>query len=221
MAPSPPSPRNLKVFVNCPFDEEYLPLLQAIAFTVTACGYEIQLALQDVDGKTRLDKIVEMMSASRLSIHDISRLPKGPGDSPRFNMPFECGLFIGLARSGSKKHANKQFLLMDSEQYRYQRNMSDLAGLDPKIHGNTEKGVSDCVRHFLASDWRNLTGSSKVIPGGQRIQEAYRQFRAALPAAAAAGDLSVDELKSFDYLKDLIDIMVAWFNINATTEHKA
>jgi hypothetical protein len=91
-----PAVRNLKVFVNCPFDDEYLPLLQSIAFAVTACGYEVQLALQDVDGKVRLDKILAMMSASRLSIHDISRLPQQPGQSPRFNMPFECGLFVDL-----------------------------------------------------------------------------------------------------------------------------
>lgn len=50
------------------------------------------------------------MCASRLSIHDISRLPAAPGELPRFNMPFECGV-SGPIRSISRVVTRSQLLI--------------------------------------------------------------------------------------------------------------
>ena len=49
---------NIKVFINCPYDIEYVPMKQALMFAVLYCGFEPQLAsmIQDA-GYTRLDKI--------------------------------------------------------------------------------------------------------------------------------------------------------------------
>ena len=47
-----PRPRltyNTSVFVNCPFDAEYLPLFRAVVFTIEWCGYRTRCALE-VDG---------------------------------------------------------------------------------------------------------------------------------------------------------------------------
>lgn len=71
-----------RVFINCPFDNDYLPLLQAIAFAVIDCGFSPRLAIQEVNGRLRLEKMIDLMRASRLSIHDISRLPAAPGELP-------------------------------------------------------------------------------------------------------------------------------------------
>jgi len=63
------------VFVNCPFDDEYRPLLRAIVFTVLACGFTPRSALEERDaGVIRLEKIKRLITESRLSIHDIENL---------------------------------------------------------------------------------------------------------------------------------------------------
>jgi hypothetical protein len=102
-----------RVFINCPFDNDYLPLLQAIAFAVIDCGFSPRLAIQEVNGRLRLEKMISLMRESRLSIHDISRLPARPGELPRFNMPFECGVFVGLKESGAKRHRDKHCLVLE------------------------------------------------------------------------------------------------------------
>lgn len=99
-------PYHRRVFINCPFDNDYPPLLQAIAFAVIDCGF-----------------------------------------SP----------------------------LLDAAAHQHQRTMSDVAGLDPKVHGKDPRKAIDAVRHFLAS-------------------------------------LTTVEILSFDYLSDLIEIMVDWTN---------
>ena len=45
------------VFVNCPFDEEYLPLLRPLVFTIIYLGLEPRIALERLDsGKARIEK---------------------------------------------------------------------------------------------------------------------------------------------------------------------
>jgi hypothetical protein len=38
-------PYDRQVFLNCPFDDEYRPLLRAAAFTIHACGFTARIAL--------------------------------------------------------------------------------------------------------------------------------------------------------------------------------
>jgi hypothetical protein len=185
-----------------------LPLLQSIAFAVIDCGFSPQLAVQEVSGRLRLEKMIALMRASRLSIHDISRLPVRPGELPRFNMPFECGVFVGLKESGAKRHRDKQFLVLD-EKPQSQRTMSDVAGLDPKIHGNDPRKAIDAVRHFLASELRRQEKQERA-PGGASIWKRYQQFLYELPRALAETKFAPEEILSFDYLIDLIALMVDW-----------
>ena len=44
MSRRPVAAYSRSVFVNCPYDTEYLPMLQALVFTVHACGFEARLA---------------------------------------------------------------------------------------------------------------------------------------------------------------------------------
>ncbi|MFN0301098.1 MAG: hypothetical protein ACKVQU_12195, partial [Burkholderiales bacterium] len=179
-----------RVFINCPFDNDYLPLLRAIAFAVIDCGFAPQLAVQEAYGRLRLEKINALMHDSRLTIHDVSRLPARVGKLPRFNMPFECGLFVGLMHSGAPKHRDKQFLVLDEAAHQYQRSMSDVSGLDPKIHGRDPRKAVDAVRHFLGSELRAQTIGRERAPGGEKIWRRYQAFLNGLSRAAEPESLS-------------------------------
>ena len=133
------------VFINCPFDADYLPLLRALLFTVIESGFEPRIASEQADsGIVRVDKIKELIQASRYSIHDISRMePLGDGDLPRFNMPFELGLDLGCRDFGSGHLSTKRCLILERDRYRYQRVLSDIAGNDIQAHGADPQRVRD------------------------------------------------------------------------------
>jgi hypothetical protein len=91
------------VFVHCPFDPEYKPIFDAVVFVVHRCGFLVRCASEDSEGDlVRIEKIVQMIAQCDLGIHDLSRV--NTQDSlPRFNLPFELGLFIGAQRYGSSR----------------------------------------------------------------------------------------------------------------------
>lgn len=63
------------VFINFPFDEEYLPLLRALLFTILYLGLNPRIALESLDsGRPRIEKVVRLIKESRYAIHDLSRL---------------------------------------------------------------------------------------------------------------------------------------------------
>jgi len=79
------------VFINCPFDSQYTKLLRPILFTVIYLGYNPRIASERSDsGEARFTKIRELISESKFSIHDISRLKAVKKlEYYRLNMPFE------------------------------------------------------------------------------------------------------------------------------------
>jgi len=113
------APFDASVFINCPFDEEYAPLLEAAIFCVVYLGFVPRLASERLEsGENRLDKIIEMIRGSRYSIHDLSRCKSAKaGDAFRMNMPFEFGIDVGLRRSGDKRLSLKKFLIFERDQY--------------------------------------------------------------------------------------------------------
>jgi hypothetical protein len=82
------------VFINCPFDSEYAPIFEAIVFAVNDAGFRPKCARERLDSsQVRLQKIVTLISASRFSIHDLSRTDLDDVNAlPRFNMPLELGI---------------------------------------------------------------------------------------------------------------------------------
>jgi hypothetical protein len=125
------------VFINCPFDSTYKPVFWAIVFTVLRSGFSPQCALEEDDSsENRLAKIQTIIEECRYGIHDISRTEMdGDPPLPRFNMPLELGLFFGAKRYGNRDQRAKRALVLDREQYRYQRFISDIAGADIHAHG--------------------------------------------------------------------------------------
>lgn len=198
-----------QVFINCPFDDQFKPLFDAILFAVHDLGFRARHALVDNTDAVRLIRIYKELTRTKYSIHDISRVEVGGKlRLPRFNMPFEAGIAYAL-HEGSRGASKHHMLLLDSEPYRYQASLSDVAGLDPKIHGRDPKAAIAAVRTFLATKSGN-----PGLPGGQFISDRYDLFRAKARKAAKATHISVRELKSWSYVNDLQLMMVKWIQDN-------
>src|SRR3954453_16452915 len=133
------------VFVNCPFDNEYRHLFEAIVFAVHDCGYAARCALEVDDGsEVRIEKVARIIGDCRFGLHDISRTqPDLATGLPRFNMPFELGVFLGAKRSGRAEQKQTSCLILDIEPYRFQKFLSDIAGQDIAAHGgNVDIAIS-------------------------------------------------------------------------------
>jgi len=201
-------PRLTNVFVNCPFDSSYKPLLDATIFAIHDLGFKARHALIDDGDAVRLTRIAREIGNSKYSIHDISRVESsGILNLPRFNMPFEAGIAYChhyRAKRGSEHH----LLVLDSESYRYHASLSDVAGLDAKIHDNDPEKIVGAVRSFL------VRKSGGAGPGAAHIWKRYGLFLTLLEKEAARRHLTMAELRSLEYVSDLQDLMAKWISAN-------
>lgn len=184
------------VFINCPFDENFLNLRNAMIFAVFDCGFVPRCALEkNNNGNVRFDNIKAMIQESQYGIHDISRTELDLVNAlPRFNMPLELGVFIGASRYGNRQQKSKSILILDKEPYRYQKFVSDIAGQDIRTHNNDEKTVITEIRNWLSSESKR-----KSIPGGADIFGRYQKFQADFPALCMAARILPDEVAYNDY----------------------
>jgi len=198
MSPSSTLRGNRSVFINCPFDARYKPLLDAIVFTVHDCGFVARSALEISDSSTpRIEKIIDLIGRCRFSIHDLSRTELDRKTHlPRFNMPFELGVFLGAQKLGTSEQRSKQCLILDRDKYRYQKFMSDIAGQDILAHGNHPTQAVKAVRNWL-SDQR----PEQTIPGPTAIRHRYQRFENLLPVYCEAVRQEVEELTFNDYTR--------------------
>jgi hypothetical protein len=148
-------------------------------------------------GKGRIDKIQDLIDECRYSIHDISRVNLDPlNNLPRFNMPLELGLDLGCKRYGKPYHKEKVLLVLDTEQYRYQKYISDLAGRDPVAHNDSDEQVINEVRNWLRLE---LEPELAKTPGGSVIYERYGRFQLALPSICARLHWDIAKLPFSDF----------------------
>jgi hypothetical protein len=136
------------VFLNVPFDRPYEPLFVALVCALVALGRVPRSVLEvPEDGKGRLSRLLTIIRASSVSIHDLSR-----GAPPaRFNMPFELGIAFALSRM-EERH---KFIILEAKRYRLQKTLNDANGIDPGIHNATVRGVISCVLSDLGKPRRN------------------------------------------------------------------
>jgi hypothetical protein len=66
-------------------------------------------------------------------------------------MPLELGIFMGAKRYGRPKQREKRLLIFDTESYRYQKFISDLAGMDIHAHGWKPERALVETRHWLTN----------------------------------------------------------------------
>lgn len=192
-----------QVFLNCPFDDDYRPIYEAIIFTVIHCGFVLRCARErDDGGETRISKITEIIRSSQFGIHDVSRVElDGATSLPRFNMPLELGLFLGAKYySDEPKQKKKRCLILDTEPYRYQKFISDIAGQDIQAHQGKFKRALKLTRDWLA------TVSRRPLPGHLETERLYHAFREELPAILHKFALAEDEVQFVDY----VNVAMEW-----------
>lgn len=193
--------RARSVFINCPFDGAYQPLLRAACFAVVACGYKPRCAL-DIDdgGKVRLVEIVNLIANCDFSIHDISRVELDTASGlPRFNMPFELGADLGLQIRGTKVQRKRRTLILDTVAHRYDKTLSDISGNDIKCHGNDAKCTIRLVRDWLSHHWDSKWGQGPA--GANAICDDYDAYLTIAPDIIRELRLDPhDQLPHRDYL---------------------
>ncbi|OGS93036.1 MAG: hypothetical protein A2061_01795 [Gallionellales bacterium GWA2_59_43] len=200
----------INVFVNCPFDDGYKPIFDAITFAVCDAGFSVRTALEENNtAPERHSKIARLITDCKYGIHDISRVETDPASGlPRLNMAYECGLFYGAQLFGNAKQKKKEILVLDAEPYRYQRTMSDIAGKDAYGHDNDPLKAIECVRRFLNNKERDR------LPGAAAMKKRYQKFSSDLPEIAARMNCKEDELRSLDYWGDFVQAIVEWIRAN-------
>lgn len=158
------------VFINCPFDNDYFPLLKSLLFTLIYLDFKPKISETRDSGEIRLKKIQQLMSVSQYSIHDLSRMdPIKKKEYPRFNMPFECGIDFGLKMSDEAKYGEKKFLILEKEAHRYQKVISDISGNDIYAHHNESEQIVKAVR-----DWFRTMNDN--VEDYKTIWLAYNEF---------------------------------------------
>jgi hypothetical protein len=86
-------------------------------------------------------------------------------------MPFELGLFMGMAHTAPAKRPRSSVLILDREVHRYDKFISDISGQDISSHENTVEGLIQAVRHWLNKQYPRST-----IIGSLRLQQLFTQF---------------------------------------------
>jgi hypothetical protein len=195
---------NDSVFINCPFDDDYKPILRAIVYAIYRCGFFPQTALDEDDGtELRLLKIIRKMKGCRYGIHDLSRIELNTANFPRFNMPFELGIFFGAKYFGGNPQNGKNALILEREKYTYQQYISDLSGIDTKAHNNDPVLALKRVH-----SWLNTTSRRTTIPGEKMLQTKFEEFERVLPNLLAKTGYSLEDLPFLNFL-DIVQASVA------------
>ena len=153
------------VFINCPFDEQYIPLLKSILFTIIYLGFTPRIALERSDsGEARINKIIDLIKASKFSIHDLSRIKSSKkSEYFRLNMSFELGVDIGCRIFKDGQAKDKKCLILEKEKYRYQKALSDLSNSDIKNHNNEPEEVIRQIRDWFVVNELERADSGTII----------------------------------------------------------
>jgi hypothetical protein len=196
---TPPDPKG--VFINAPFDDRYEALFITLVGVLVFLGQKPHCVLEVREkGEGRLARILELVQACRISIHDLSRV----STPVRFNMPFELGLACALKLL---QPLDYEVFVLDGKAYRLDKTLSDYKGRDPLIHRGTSDGLLTCLLDtFDSSDAISvreirkglgvLTQVAKLLKHDVR---SHSLFRASLfrSLVAAAYDVAID----FDFIQ--------------------
>jgi hypothetical protein len=197
-----------QVFINCPFDIEYAKLFQAIVFTIQDCGF-IARCSKEIDNATelRLDSIINLINQCKYGVHDLSRIELDETNRlPRFNMPFELGIFYGAKKFGTdKKNKSKSCIIFEKEQYSYQIFISDISGIDIKNHDNLPKKIIFAIRNWLSTSSNRIT-----IPYAPLIFSRYGEFYNYFKNLCNSQKIDCNSLPFIDLTRNISD----WLKLN-------
>jgi hypothetical protein len=194
------------VFINCPFDTQYLELLRPLLFTLVFLGYSPRIASERSDSlESRIEKICGLIRDSRYTIHDLSRLRASEGgELYRMNMPFELGIEYGCRLFGADRLAEKRCLILEKDQHDFKRALSDLAGIDIKSHRNQPVRVVRAVRN-----WFYETVGLRRIEGASTIWYRFTDFASDFYDQRQSEGYSDDDLNMMP-VAEYVDFIRGW-----------
>ena len=182
-----------KVFLNIPYDKKFEKLFLAYIAGTVALGLTPRATLEIRKSSDRLDKILNLIESCQHSVHDLSRvqLDSSAPRTPRFNMPFELGLSVAWSKFSKKQE--HQWFVFESVNHRLQKSLSDLNGIDPKIHNGRVGDVLVELRNVFTKPGRQ--------PSVQQMWAIYRDVRRSLPGILTrSGAKSLYNLSVFSEL---------------------
>ncbi len=206
-------PFDRSVFINCPFDEAYEPILQAVAFCVVFMGFHPRLAPEEADNaKPRLKRILKLIKGSKYGIHDLSRSRPDPGtEFARLNMPFELGLDFACRAFARGRCASKAILVLEHDSHDSKRALSDISGWDVSAHGSEyQKAVREVRRWLVAKAGACRVGPSKILSRYEDFQAWYWEHQRATGA-------SDDDIKAYPTV-EMIEAMEEWKLAEASSD---
>lgn len=196
---------NNSVFINCPLDKEYEPILQAILFCIVYLDWFPRIATERQNSaENRLSKIRELIENSKYSIHDLSRCQATEkGEHYRLNMPFELGVDYGCLQYFRKGRQNKKILILEERRFRYQAALSDLSGCDIEAHDGKFALAIRKVRNWLVAE----ADVRKV--GAAKIVGAYADFQQWYYVNQLEAGFSEEDIQDYPTI-ELLDAMKSW-----------
>ena len=198
------------VFINCPFDKRYANMFRACVFTILDTGFIPRCSLE-VDDATqfRLSAILSLIDGCRYGVHDLSRVQlDATSRLPRFNMPFELGLYYSAKHFGSSNQKRKQCLVFETEKYRYQKFISDIAGVDITPHNNSQEKLILALRNWLVTASRRTT-----IPPGEKIKTRFNAFQLSIKKACRINGIDYNAMPFIELVQNMTD----WLKIYQIT----
>jgi len=180
--------RSTSVFINCPYDEHFRALFDAVVFAAVCCGFMPRSALETgTVAEPRMARILRAIVESKYSIHDLSRCT-GEGDAnlARFNMPLELGIAMAHRHLSRRAAVRHDWLVLVPLGHRYQAFISDMSGFDPGTHNGSVPGIVTAVMAWLATRPDTVRTPTprqviSVLPGFHAAMRALRDTWGAYP----------------------------------------
>jgi hypothetical protein len=188
-----------QVFLNYPFDEEFRPLADAMAFAVVAGGL-LPVCAHDLTApdRPRLEMLVEAIRCCHYSAHDLSRSEgEGLRNLSRMNMPIEMGMALFHALQTQRREHRCLFFVPRAHDYT--AFASDLAGLDPRVHNNSDTqlltDMYDWLRNVVPAALFNARPAADVLDGF----EAFKTRKGRIRGGGNGGEPSHAESREVMY----------------------
>jgi len=190
-------------FINCPFDNDYFPIVKSLLFTIVYLGFTPKISENYNSGEARIKGLRKLIEDSKFSVHDLSRIQLNANNFPRFNMPFECGIDFGSKFFGSNRLKRKKFLILDKERYRFQEFISDIAGNDIRAHHDSPEIAVKCLR-----DWLYLNTKTN-LPRHKAIWLIFKEFESDYNEVLGSEGYDPLDINAISF-SEIVEIMDNW-----------